>query len=173
MLSRITNEQFNENIDQFNELLIDNLHWNTSYNDIMIKNNYVKKLPIGNKVYSHTSLEVKGIRLDFTISYHDLYNVPIINVRLYKDHKLISLEEVSDTLKIGLAVTSLNTHHLLQDTWVQIHPCETLQQLETHLKSIGLKCQVNPIVEYLCCWFGVYGLSSIFPQITFRPTLYR
>ncbi|EGW31520.1 uncharacterized protein SPAPADRAFT_139973 [Spathaspora passalidarum NRRL Y-27907] len=172
-MHNITNEQFNNCITAFNEVLVENLIFDKEYT-LTIKNNYIKKVNF-DKSYLFTSIEMSKkidsevIRIDFTVSYHDFYQVPILNIRPYKDGSFTALNGIG--LQIApTVITALTTHHILQKTWIEVHACETLEALQTLPEIYGTT--VDSVLEYLCCWFGFYGLPAIFPNIRFRPHLY-
>lgn len=99
---RITNCQFNDHIDEFNELLLQNLRLVTSNSNSEISdanfdiiNNYKKELnlntKIQKKIYMLTRICISGSSLptsllvDFTISYDDFYMVPVLYFRVFQD----------------------------------------------------------------------------------------
>jgi len=134
---RITNYQFNDHIDKFNELLLRNLSLVTSNSNsgksdakFDIINNYKKELnlntKIQKKVYILTRICISGFSLssrlliDFTISYDDFYMVPVLYFRVFKDSSIsikgnIDEAEVTPIMAIEeiisnyYSVLSLNT----------------------------------------------------------------
>lgn len=166
----ITNQQFNDNIEEFILIMLANLKLKGTDFEFSVNNNYVNKWNIG-KMYSFVSVSVKQLRIDFTISFDDLYGVPLLNMRLYDNDMFLTSPMAQRTLAVGICPVDLHNHHLLQQPWLQVHPCETLQTIDSHLKNTPI-CKYNLVIQYLCCWFGLYGLPSIFPQFSVRPNIY-
>ncbi|KAI5953265.1 hypothetical protein KGF54_002636 [Candida jiufengensis] len=120
--------------------------------------------------------------LEFTISFESFYNVPIFNFRVYHNNKLsFDLGGVNDILYWNREVEYLLIdHHILQNPWFQIHPCETSSTLDQHMQSFveileyegdkaGKKKDLT--VEYLKVWFNLYGLPTILPDFSLRSTI--
>ena len=78
----ITNQQFNDNLEEFISIMLANLKLKGTDFEFSVNNNYVNKWNI-DKMYSFVSVSVKQLRIDFTISFDDLYGVPLLNMRLY------------------------------------------------------------------------------------------
>lgn len=168
----ITNQEFNENIEEFVGLILENLQLIDSTVKLSIVNYYIKHLSF-EKSYFFICLLLGALRLDLTVSYHDYYQVPVMNCRLYENDKYISDVKSQLILKISTeTIIELQNHHLLEQPWLQIHPCETQQTIKTHLLNNLLNTECNHAIEYMCCWFGLYGLPYIFPQFSFRPSIY-
>lgn len=168
----ITNQEFNDNIEEFVELVLENLQLLNSATELLIRNYYIKHLPF-EKIYSFISFDLNTVRLNFTISYHDYYQVPVINCRLYENGKFIVGVESQTVLTISTNTSvELENHHLLEQPWLQIHPCETQHTIDEHLRDASQNKKCNHVIEYMCCWFGLYGLPSVFPQFSFRPSIY-
>ncbi|EMG50372.1 ATG10 Ubiquitin-like-conjugating enzyme ATG10 [Candida maltosa Xu316] len=165
----ITNQEFNKNLDEFLLILLDNLSLDGIEYHVL---NHYSKSVFGDKQYAFFSISVSCLRLDCTISYDDLYTVPVINIRLYNNDKLLMDPNSQTILKTNTSVIQLQNHHLLQEPWLQIHPCETLETIDTHLRNVPESKKYNDTLTYLCCWFGIYGLPTMFPQFSFRPHVY-
>lgn len=208
----ITNCQFNSYIDEFNELLLQNLCLVLSQanSELEIINNYKKELkPINNTVtksYLLTRIRLTSpcfnecLILDFTISYDDFYLAPVLYFRAFKSagrsntksneeptiSPIMSLEELAsdynsvlgirDSTTFNISVT-LDSHHLIVDSsvWFYVHPCETVGTLRDFMRDgfvVEPIAGQDPVLEYLIIWFGTYGLSGLFPYISFRPALH-
>lgn len=166
----ITNQEFNDSIEEFISIILENLKLKGTDFGFSVGNHYVNKWAT-NKMYSFISVSVKRLRIDFTISFDDLYNVPLFNMRLYDNDTFLTSPMTQNTLAVGLSAVDLQNHHLFHQPWLQVHPCETLQTIDDHLKNFPV-CKYNLGIQYLCCWFGLYGLPCIFPQFSVRPNIY-
>ncbi|RCK57987.1 Ubiquitin-like-conjugating enzyme ATG10 [Candida viswanathii] len=167
----ITNQEFNQNLEQFLELVLENLQLDDG-KEVHIVNHHVKHLPF-DKSYAFASLSFTAVRLDFTVSYHDYYQVPVINCRMYENGKFLPMAQSQSVLTPTTQTpVELQNHHLLDQPWLQIHHCETLLTIDAHLQNAPSAKRYNHVIEYLCCWFGLYGLPSLFPQFSFRPSIY-
>ena len=100
---KISSCQFNDHVDEFNELLLRNLRFIPSYSkpggsdaNFDIINNYKKELNLNvknlKKTYILTRICLSGsslpnnLLIDFTVSYDDFYMVPVLYFRAFKDN---------------------------------------------------------------------------------------
>lgn len=169
----LTNQDFNAAIPHFRGVLFDNLQSSIKFKIVAAD---VKQ--VNEEKYLFGSITIgEGARLEFTVSYDKFYRVPVFSFRVYVDGKLEfdiieldeSLKKIANLVLNKLVDISIVEHHLLLQPWFQIHPCETLETLHTHISSLE---QENASITYLSCWFGLYGLPAIFPQFSIRPIVY-
>lgn len=214
----ISNDLFNQHIEEFNDLILQSLRYVPYTNGheepdakLSIINNFKKDIDVNasqreHKAYVMTSIRLLRPRLpesltfDFTISYDDFYQVPVLYFRAFEraviDNKnmvvqtglrpinsieyLISKYNLSlgfkNEMEIG-AIITLDSHHLLADNcvWFYVHPCETVATMKdfstiNHFKQ-ETETERMQVLKYLSTWFGIYGLCGIFPSISFRPCL--
>ncbi|KAK6200412.1 uncharacterized protein RJT21DRAFT_43938 [Scheffersomyces amazonensis] len=185
----ITEDQFNGCLSNFNRLLIDNLTYqpdresNTSF-ELKFITNYLKSSPS----ISYTKIELiqnhkqskdlnKRYGIEFTISFHELYKVPIFYFRLYDNDTLILfnedlLSQLSEILSYkGYNVPNflIESHHIYQEPWLSLHPCETSDFMTEFIKSNEQANEPQDMsIKYLLGWFTNYGLSSIYPRLSLR-----
>ena len=148
----ITSDQFNASIVQFKELLLLDL-----YSTIPFKvRSHSIRLNTPQECYMFMSLLLPdvNVRIDFTISYHPFYNVPIFHCRIFLNDETLSfdvahtrllLREKYDLSNMRKEMPALNgednvevligDHHLLQLPWLQIHPCETMATVDMFMNS--------------------------------------
>lgn len=178
-MKALTSQQFNEAIGQFKDVLFDNLQCMIRFKAVAAS---VKQVNEENYLFGCIAVEDE-VRLEFTISYDEFYQVPVFCFRIYVNDRLnfdvveldTSLKELSHLAMNKIVDISIIDHHLLHQPWFQIHPCEISQSLHTHMSSqdsTTKDCNYNPFVTYLTCWFGLYGLPAIFPQFSIRPVVY-
>lgn len=176
-MTYITNNQFNEYLDEFNQLLVNELISTNNENNLSIVNNYIKKIdkPF-NKSYLFISLKInspiESIKIDFTILYDDFYTVPILYFNVYDiNHQdEISLKRIEKFNKNQLKV-SLESHPFTNNTCYCIHPCETLNGMQDFINSANILETEDSklfVIKYLIIWFGIYGIPAIYPYINLR-----
>lgn len=178
----LTNQEFNAAIGQFKGVLLDNLQSMIKFKVVAID---VKHVNDENYLFACITFG-NNARLEFTISYDNFYQVPIFCFRIYIDERLnFDIVEIGENLRESsklilnkVVEISITDHHLLNQPWFQIHPCETLDTLHTHVssqKEFTLEQNYKDYdssIAYLSCWFGLYALPAIFPQFSIRPIMY-
>ncbi|KAI5966040.1 hypothetical protein CANMA_003286 [Candida margitis] len=178
----LTSQEFNCAIDQFKDFLLDNLQSTVRFKVVVAE---VKQVNEERYMFASSTIGQDDTRLEFTISYDKFYQVPIFSFRFYINDKLdFNIDELDQSLKESsnlvlnrLVDLSIIDHHLLHQPWFQIHPCETLNTLNTHVQSqrtitSGQNYNYKYSISYLSCWFGLYALPEIFPQFSIRPVIY-
>ncbi|ODV78422.1 uncharacterized protein CANTADRAFT_265896 [Suhomyces tanzawaensis NRRL Y-17324] len=163
----ITNVQFEDYLERFNSDLIESLQLvQTStqpWSEFRILSNYTKTLP---RKYFLCSLKLIGdvdLSITFTVSYDEFYQVPVCNFRVNKyqgeqEQALTNLCEID----CNGHLVKLDSHPIFDTPWFSIHPCETLQVVDEFMGP------ETGVLEYLKCWFGLYGLPSVFPMLQTR-----
>lgn len=149
----ISQSQFNITLPRFNGLLALGLCFKT--NSWQCESNYVAQA--GPHVYLSTTLSYTAgfdhLKVAFTISYHENYLCPVCYLRLWKNGS-IQFEKIEKA--------SLESHHILGEPWLMIHPCEDEEAITQLLGR-----DYTPL-DYFITWFGTRGLPSVIPEISFR-----
>ncbi|KAK6455202.1 uncharacterized protein RJT20DRAFT_129922 [Scheffersomyces xylosifermentans] len=192
---QLTNEIFNRYITDFNDLILDNLTYinttSSTHGSINVLNNYVKSVT-PTKCICYSCIELiaakedrKYLKIEFTISYSDFYSVPKLHFRMYNNmdqllldmdqwdeyNELLGMSPDNEEYKKDYTFT-IETNELLNSTWMSIHPCETLEVVGQFAETSIMEDDKEKIkaLKYLSSWFGTYGLTRIFPRISYRPT---
>ncbi|KAK6462204.1 hypothetical protein DFJ63DRAFT_144800 [Scheffersomyces coipomensis] len=181
----INKQLFDQYLDEFNDVLLDTLMVVNSTSvlelDLKVLVNFTKTNPS----YSYTRIELTNIAhslsigVEFTVSFHELYNVPIFYFRLIENGQLIMYDDqlvhrISRLLKFDISVQpfQIELHHILQQPWLCSHICQSEQFMDQFIKSIpdSSKTKYSDIstILYLKSWFAVYGLSGLYPRLSLR-----
>lgn len=138
--------QFNHSLPAFNTLLVEHLH---SKKPLHIENNYVRST---NGVrFSYTRLVCDGQAIQFTVSYDQFYQVPVLFFRC------------NDSVACSNKNCIVEMHPTLQSPYLLLHPCESAALMKDVLEGEA------DGTEYLVVWFGLH-FSELFPEIQLRIT---
>lgn len=166
--------EFDNTIEDFTKLLVENLIISRSDIELIIDNFYCKQHENNNYSFIHIIFP-NEISIQFSISYDVFYSVPILNFRTYiNDTLTFNLDNIvkKDFLGFNKNVDlQVNAHPILQDLWFSLHPCETHLAMNELLSSSDLLINSQKNLIYLCTWFNIYGLCNIFQSLQFRPNL--
>lgn len=161
---QFTKVDFNDSIDDFSSALLQDLVINQVKPDII---NFFK-----NQYYVLVNLQYEKLLIDFTISYHDIYQVPIAYFRVYDQvtaSTLWTFESLASSCqKLGFDTkvpVNIEPHHILQQSWWMVHPCET--------KLYMSQFDLDDLIQYMVMWWSIYGLSGVFRNIILRTDLSR
>lgn len=140
---KISKLDFNDSIDKFYDYLID-----TTPNVI---NSYQKADCIFLK------LSINQVTIDISIAYHEVYQSPIFYFRVFDPSPVISLASLNLIALLNDVQLSLDFHHILQEPWWLVHPCETRDYMD--------QFEIDSTIDYLTSWWSIYGLKAIFQEI--------
>lgn len=204
-MGTVAENHFNAYIDAFNVLMINNLQirrveplkvrWKFVSNFKKSCRQYLSNAT--EKIYIYTRLEttsegIGNVLLDFTISFDNNYDIPVLHFRIFEVIEENDFEEIIALLSIediykkygmllgmsenALSAVSLDIHPLIEDqaVWFFVHACEVQDNLLTVMDTTLNEPQLSAVgaMLYMCAWFGMHGLGSIFSSISLRPDLH-
>lgn len=196
----ITQQAFNEHLDEFQCLVLENIV-PTKGLRLLILNSYVRAAG----VQKHRFLYVRcclneNTYFDFTVSFDTFFGVPVLHFKAYDVSKghIREIFDVFDLKFMGPSTYTIETHHLLNNPWFYVHPCETASTMNDFMTaheeikdSIILAVVTGALskgsfsgavlptetfserdstLHYLCIWFGVY-ITAVIPRLSFRPNM--
>ncbi|KAI5959612.1 uncharacterized protein KGF55_005256 [Candida pseudojiufengensis] len=179
----ITIEEFDRCIGKLKETITQDLHCKDRSLDFKISNLRIKEVcnQLVVFVYLTTIKNGNSVGIEFTVSFDRFYIVPIFNFRIYINTKLIfDLEDLKKYICLEEDVDILLTdHHILQNPWFQIHPCETSNTMKEHLmtyyegngRDLKIDSHDEFTLNYLKIWFNLYGLPSVLQEFSLRSTI--
>lgn len=168
----ITNDQFNDNITQFNDILetyLESPEPLALLNSEIITQKFSKLLRI--------TTEFKGIILVMIFSFDQFFNAPVFHFQIFYKSFIDGFEhtqQLFDLDQLNLLgdqppQLSVDNHPILPGTFYYIHPCETVPTIETFIKDSELITNQEDqsselVVKYLIIWNSVYG-TGIFKDL--------
>lgn len=173
----ITIGGFNEYIDEFQQLLVENI---VSIDGLLllVVNSYVRSAGVQQQRYVYTRCCLDGqTYFDFTVSFDTFFTVPVLYFKIYSFSDVTAREvfDISGLKYVGSSTFTIESHHLLNSPWFYVHPCETASTMTDFMGALDQDGNIYDrrfILKYLCSWFGIY-ISSVVPGLSFRPNLTR
>lgn len=169
----ITNEQFNDNLLQFKEILESHLQ---SPRPLRI---------LQSEIECHRNDKVLLLRLGYNsmilklvFSFDKFYQVPVLNFQVFTSKLVDGFEEMGQAFDMDnldlidntrqTIPLSVENHLSIPGTFLFVHPCETTATVETFIRDSGVlkptDSSSTAAIKYLVTWNAVYG-TGIFSQL--------
>lgn len=155
----LSQPQFDGALPRLNNILANGLCCDTD--TLLCESNYIAH--VGRHKYITTTIsyttETDHCKVAFTISYHENYLSPVCFYRLWKNGAIQFDGQGAGSSEV---IASLQSHHILGEPWMMIHPCDDERAISQFLGS-----GYSPI-DWMVTWFGVRGIPSVMKDISFR-----
>lgn len=152
----LTNDQFNQSLDDFNDILVNNL--DIAHPSTILQN---KVYVVNDQKLLNLILKYDKYVITFVISYDKFFQVPILHFQVQENKgefdELVLMYNIQDIKFLKGPPLILDNHNLLPGTWFLIHPCETLAGVDRFLNDSGTN---NTTINYLITWNALYGLGT-------------